>query len=360
MSARLRKIHRYVGLALLALWLVQAATGVLMVFHWEIEDALVAGSAAPLYPKALDARLAALTSEEHGRRVTSVYPTGGTSGRFDVFLETERGETGVVRIDGVGTVLARWTSTGDPGLGGLIRAATVLHQSLFAGDGGRLLLGVSGIILLSNIIIGVRLAWPRGRQWAHAMWPVGKANGAARWYAWHRAAGLWLCMPVFLMVGAGILLALDDPLENWLHTAFVPPTVAAPDPASMATISAGQAIEVALARFPGAEFSGLRMPQMQQPWYRVRVRQTAEPRRIFGTTAVYVSAADGRMLAVEDALAAPFARSALDWAYPIHTGEFAGLAGRLLVFTAGVLLIISIGCGSALWWSRRRPARFRA
>jgi uncharacterized iron-regulated membrane protein len=38
----LRKIHRYLGLTL-SLWAVQALSGMLMVFHWELDDAFIPG-----------------------------------------------------------------------------------------------------------------------------------------------------------------------------------------------------------------------------------------------------------------------------------------------------------------------------
>ena len=59
MKVWLRKIHRYVSLALAAVWLVQASTGVLMVFHWELDDAWVTGDHRPLEPLAISRRRAA-------------------------------------------------------------------------------------------------------------------------------------------------------------------------------------------------------------------------------------------------------------------------------------------------------------
>jgi uncharacterized iron-regulated membrane protein len=36
MKRALRLVHKYLSLTLAALWLLQAVTGVLLVFHWEL------------------------------------------------------------------------------------------------------------------------------------------------------------------------------------------------------------------------------------------------------------------------------------------------------------------------------------
>ncbi len=39
MKAALKSIHRYLGLAMVAFWLLQALTGMLMAFRRELDDA---------------------------------------------------------------------------------------------------------------------------------------------------------------------------------------------------------------------------------------------------------------------------------------------------------------------------------
>src|SRR3546814_15927261 len=41
MHKRLRSIHRWASLTMMAFWLVQALTGMLLVFSWELADATV-------------------------------------------------------------------------------------------------------------------------------------------------------------------------------------------------------------------------------------------------------------------------------------------------------------------------------
>src|SRR5882724_6067576 len=199
MKGWLRKLHRYAGLTMLSLWLVQCASGMLMVFHWEIEDALISGPAEPLDIAALGNRIAHIAASRPESQVVSVFATGGSPNRFDVFVENDRGLTDVVRVAGSGTVLSERPADYDFLRAGIIAAAVVLHQSLFAGDAGRLLLGVSGLLLLTNLCVGVLVAWPIRGGWRAACLPPLRGSRQARLYGWHRAIGLWLALPTLVL-----------------------------------------------------------------------------------------------------------------------------------------------------------------
>lgn len=355
MKLRLRTLHRWIGLSLACLWLVQAGTGVLMVYHWELDDALLAAPRQPVSFPAIGQRMAALTTERPRSKVLSLYPTGGGPDRFDIFVLDADGHGDVVRVDGAGHDVITRPSNYDYGHAGLINAAVILHQSFFAGHLGRRLLGVSGIFLLGSLAVGIYLAWPPRGRWRAVLLPRGAPSGVAWWYAWHRAVGAWLAIPALVFLTAGVLLAFDDPLKEFLDAAPARPALVA-NPAAGTPIGPAAAIATALARFPGSTFSGMSMPSAEDPWYRVRVKQPGERRRVFGTTAVSVAAAGGAVLSVEDARAASWRRAFLDVAYPLHTGEYIGWPGRLVALGSGLLLLASMTLGTLLWWWRRRAA----
>jgi uncharacterized iron-regulated membrane protein len=353
MALILPRIHRYIGLTMLGLWFVQALTGVVMVFHWEVGDALVPSAHRAADWPALERRIRELETDRPGWHASSVYPTGGAADRFDIFLDAADDRTDVVRVDGAGTVLSERPSERDYLHAPLLESAVTLHQSLFAGHRGRLFLGVSGSVLLINLLFGVKLAWPARGDWRRSLLKFRGWPRAWRLRAWHRTAGLWLVIPAFVFLSAGVFLAFDDALEELLHAA--PEIPAIERSAVPAAIGPGGAIERALARFPDSTFSGLAMPADGRPWYRVRVRQPGEIRRVFGTTAVYISPLDGRTLGVNDATRVSWRRRFLDATYPVHTGEVAGLPGRLLALASGLMVLTSLLLGAAMWWRRRAP-----
>ena len=72
---------------------------------------------------------------------------------------------------------------------------------------------------------------------------------------------------------------------------------------------------------------------------------------------VYVAAADGRLLLVEDAFDAPRARAFMDNLYPVHTGEALGFVGRLIALATGVWLLTMLVLGFGTWLARRGAKR---
>lgn len=350
MKPTLRKLHRWIALALGALWLSQALTGLLMVYRWELDDAPLGAPAVPLDAAALGARITAIESDPAGRTVTSLWTSGGVDGRFDLYVDDAAGDTDIVRVDGQGRVL-RTRASGD----GFIPTAATLHQTLLAGDRGKVVVGISGVFLLVTIVMGLVLAWPaRAKQWRPTLLPKNARPGAARRYAWHRAAGLWLGVPALVSIGAGVLLTFESTLAGWLGTDATPPELAEVAPPAGAAIAPAQAFATALAQFPGSDLSGVSFPSAGQPWYRIRVRQPDEWRRVYGTSVVYVAAADGRVLRTEDALQAPKATAFMSNLYPVHTGEALGGAGRVFILLVGAWLLAMLVLGVGLWLARRR------
>lgn len=338
LRARVVAAHRWIGLIAAALWLLQAATGVFAVFHWEIEDSITAGAHHPTDLKAIERRLRDLAPN-------SMWSTAGAPDRYDVYVPGRS-----LRIDGAGNVL-RVRGDGEKfAHGGFVETIVVLHQSLLAGNRGRWIIGTSGLFLASNLILGIIAAWPRRNQWKRALKPSTKGSRVTTLYSWHRAAGLWLAIPALCVVTAGVLLAFDDFTEALLH-----PGPDDPSPIrSTAQVRVGfaEAMQTALARYPGAALSGVGFPSPDNATWKITLKQRGELQRAYGKTRVFVSAVDGRVVADFNALSAPRTRRFLDLVFPFHTGEMGGTPGRIAVMTIGIWLITMIALGVSLWWTR--------
>jgi uncharacterized iron-regulated membrane protein len=357
MTSILRSIHRYVSLALAALWLMQLVTGAMLVFHWELDDGSVPGPKAALNPALMGQTLAAF-QDAHPLGPVSLYASGGSPGRFDLLAVKAPGKSDAFRVDGAGQVLRQRPSDYDTVHIGVFQIATYLHQTLFAGDRGKTVIGISGLFLLSNMIIGLKLAWPRAGQWRQTLMPKrGKAPGTTL-FGWHRALGLCLAPIALVLISVGVLLAFDDPLRAMLGVRDLEPSAAA-EQITGAPTSPGQALRLALAQYPAASLASLTMPWTDAPWFKITLRQPGEARRIDGTTAVYISARGGRVLERIDALRAPLKVKVLDALYAVHTGEIGGLVGRMLALLIALTLLMLAGLGLGLWW-RRRGTRLRA
>lgn len=362
MSARaaVLSFHRWLSLAIVALWTLQAATGMFAVFHWEIDDATIAGEHRPTDLRAIERTLALLTAPGAGRSVESVWTSAGAPDRWDVEIAAEPPERGlVVRVDGNGNVLRTRPEGERFAAGGIVDTLVSLHYTLLAGQTGRWIIGVSGILLLTNLLFGVMAAWPRRGQWRRTLRPPFAGDRPAGLYAWHRTLGLWLALPAMVLVSAGILLAFEHELEEALPI----PAVQAPAerPEGRLRVGMADAVEAALARHPDSFLSAVvSFPDAEEPIWTLRLRQPSELRRAYGKTVVYVSAVDGSILADFDALEAPTGRRFVNALFPLHTGEMGGIPGRIAVLLVGAWLLTMIVLGVRLWLSRRRVQAARA
>lgn len=330
-----------------ALWLLQALTGILLAFRWEIDDALVPGPSQPADPVRLGARIEAIAGR--GRGVVDMWASSGASRRFDIYYSDHDDADRVMRVDGAGQLLRDGPDHEPFANGGFFNTLTSLHSELLAGDRGRWIIGASGILLLTHLISGLHIAWPRGAAWKRVL--IGRPTGSfrARLHGWHRLTGLWAVPVGIPLVCAGTLLAFEHEIA---HAIATEPAAPAALPAAT-RIEPARALAVALERHTGAALSMLAMPTPEEPWYRVRVRRPDDLPRNWGTTTLLVGAADGRLLAEHAASAGNAGSQFVKLLHPLHTGQLGGLPGRLLVMTIGIWLAIMVVLGLRLRQARR-------
>lgn len=357
----IRTLHKYISLTVCGLWFLQALTGTILVFHREWDDALLGAPAAAVDLKRIDQRIVIEERRHPNGGVTVLTASGGLPGFYDLYLREPNG-THLLRLDGKGDVLRDRPFDFDYGSMTAFQLMYLFHTSLFVGETGRIFLGLSGVLLLTTVAFGLQLAWPPRGRWRNWLLPSRQKQPAMIWFTWHRAVGLWFVAPAIIFISAGAILGLIEPIDELLGVSTQAPNVA-PKPSAAFHIPASQAIETAIAQYPGSTFAVLEMPTEKSPWYRVRVKAPGEPRRVFGTTAVYVDATNGKVLASYDARTAPFATQFAMDTFPVHTGEIFGLPGRVLSVVNGLWLMSMIALGFGLWWVRNRQkaqARLRA
>lgn len=348
----MKKLHRYLGLVMALFWLAQAVTGVILVFRWELDDVSVGGTWAPADAQALGSRIDAIAQE--GGQVSSVWSNSMGADRFDITYTDAAGAERVMRVDGAGHVFRDRPDDMRLSQGGVYDVLTRFHHSLFVGSTGVWIVAISGLLLLSNLIFGLKLALPRLAMWRRALFAKPAGNSHAQLYGWHRVVGLWGTVPALLIVAAGVLIVIKDEVGDALGASVPTPVAPAASGTNIgaAQVGAGQAIAIALDRFPGSTLTALSMPGSDEPWYRIRVRAPEEISRMWGTTTVFVSAEDGRIISAHPAETASTARSFAEFVYPLHTGQIAGTGGRMALLLIGAWLITMIVLGTKLWYSR--------
>jgi uncharacterized iron-regulated membrane protein len=341
------RVHRWLGLFAGVFWLVQAATGVLCVFHWEAADAVISLLHRPTDLRGLEARIHALETAGSGRHVMAVWTTAGLSDDYRIFVDHAAHESTSVRVAGDGTVLVERDTSKD----GPFDTIVAIHQTLLAGVAGSWIVGVSGMLLISNILLALWFSIPRRGGWRTALTPASKGPLAARLYSWHRAVGLIAAIPALALIGAGTTLVFESGVRDLLGAA--PPRIAPQPSSEPPRVGFAAATQTALDVFPNSRLTAVKMPTAADATYEMHVLATDEIRRAYGTSVVFVDSMTGHVRGVFPANAAPAARAFVDGLYAVHTGEIGGLAGRLIVLSLGFWLLAMIGLGISLWVSRR-------
>lgn len=392
----LRRVHQLLGLSIAALWLIQILTGLLLTFRMEIDNTLMGGMDAPLQVESMEQRIRSIQSA--GGAVSSVWVTNFAATRFDVLYADAGQHERRMRINGAGRILRDGPGDSKFVNGGFFRMLTDIHTTLLVGEPGKWLIALSGLLLLSNLVLGLKLAWPRRGYWLKSLALRTSRNPAANYYGLHRTLGLYIAFPLLVLVSAGIALCFDDELEAALRVVRDPPAISAAgqgaaselaaheaDAAGNAAVGAAapgvaargaagglaapsleiapaRALTLALARFPGATLTALSMPSHEEPWYTVKLHIPGEVPRMYGLTTVYLSPKDGTIVREYSAADAPPARLAVDWIYPIHTAEAGGVVARALLVCVGIALLTMGYLGIRLWslrsvQRRMNPAR---
>ncbi len=351
-----RKLHKYISLSLLAVWLLQALTGVSNVFSRELDASLIEGRRASLNEELLLQRIDQLRQDRKPGRLSSVYASGGDPNQFDVFLHTPDDGLHVLRLDGEGNVLREQPWAIDFARSGFLLSMRLIHETLFLGDYAMLFIGFSGVFLFSNIVLGLVQAWPGKGQWRSALTVRAAIRSDLKLLAWHRAAGFWFAIPLLLVVASGVGVVWTETIESVIGE----PVAMRASNSDAATyreekqIKLQDALGAARELYPDARLSIISMPESGQPYFKIRLLQEHELRRVFGKTFVLVGAENGEVLANFDAATRPVRNRIVDAFYAVHTGEAAGLPGRILVLVGGTGLFALIGLGLSLWASRKR------
>lgn len=339
--------HRWLGLAAAAIWLVQAVTGILLVFHFEAEDAMLSTRHVSTDPAAIERRIETLAEAGGKARVDWIWTTAGLSDRYIILHDDSAGVSRKAYIDGAGTML-RNAPADDYSFLGLMRE---VHLTLVAGTAGHWILAVSGVLLLTNLIFGLIVAWPKRGQWRHALRPRGRRGSTAGYYSWHKALGLWAGIPALIIIASGTLVMFEEQVRDLVGAEEVSL------PANRAT---GQAVgfaaasRAAVAAIPGSRFVGTTMPSAEDASYHAWVRAPGELYRGgYGGSLVIVDANDGSIRGAWPITGARMSQIVVASFYPLHTGEGLGLAGRILSLATGLWLAVTIVLGVLLWWRRR-------
>lgn len=362
------KWHLWSGLILGAIWMVQGVTGSLLVFHRYFDQM----DARPLASGPMMS-IDALVHIAHGatnrpiERITAI----GTDLRVVEARYTDAaGKPQAIRLEAATGKLAgeREREPSSPTTGSFWRWLYLLHISVFAGETGRILIGVSGLFLLVSLSVGVYIAWPKRGGWRYIFTYSKWRNSFQKLYGWHRAIGFVSGVVLLMLATSGAYMVFDKWLAPVLERTGSFQTIAilghhgahqTGHHGHPPHISADDALAKAMEIFPTGKFMNVELPQEHPEYYSVRLTLPQEWRVWAGRAMVRVDAQTGEIIAIYDPTTASLLNKIDDAVYPFHMGEALGLPGRLLVFLAGLALPVFFITGAWMWLHKKQRQRLK-
>lgn len=242
-----------------------------------------------------------------------------------------------------------------------------LHAHWLTGEHrwGEQAVGWMGLVLLVFCVTGLVLWWPGWRQLGEGF-RIRTSNGRGVFHGdLHRVLGFVFTVPLLLIALTGIMLVFPEytraPVVKALEVSRPPRPPHVNATGQHMPLEALQA--VIQREFAEAKVLGIQLPPPGAGLYTVRLLQSGDERLRYGGGAsllVWVEAATGRIVQVLDWRSAPLATRVLfSWVFPIHTGDIAGAAGRLIAFVSGLVPSFLLVTGWIVWY-RRRARRQRS
>lgn len=355
-------VHKWTSLVCTVFLLMLCLTGLPLIFHDEIDDALNKDVWTPANPGGahltLDEMLAAALGERPG--YVPIFMS------FDVDRPVVNVTT-LPRIDAAPSEMH--FASYDLTSGDLVPPADVgegvmefllqLHTDMFLGLPGMLFLGLMGMLFVAAIVSGVVLYAPFMKKLDFGEVRRGK-SARLKWLDYHNLLGAvatgWL-----LVVGAtGVINTLEKPIiDAWRFTELAdlisehqgPPLTEAPfslHEAVARAVEAAPGMQLQFVSFPGSPYS-------TDSHYAVFLHgKTPLTERII--TPVLIDAADGSFEGLREM---PWYVKALSLSRPLHFGDYGGLFLKILWAILDIATIVILASGVYLWLVKRRVGEKR-
>jgi sulfite reductase (NADPH) flavoprotein alpha-component len=244
------------------------------------------------------------------------------------------------------------------------RTVNDIHRRLAAGDAGKRIVGASVLCLVVLCLSGLYLRWPvNPLNWRAWLKPDFRHTGRRFLRDLHMTVGTWLLMPYLLSALTGLYWSY-----GWYKDALYALSGTAPPAREMKLETAGQGIALIdeLWRIFLHESGGgfreatLRFPESPEHALEIRYLD-AEPAHERAYSRLFLHPDTGTVVAHERYAEKSAGAKLMASILPLHTGNFFGLPGILLLMLSGLLMPLFAITGWKMYLDRhRREHRARA
>ncbi len=359
-------LHRWVGLAIAVFVVVSGLTGTAISFVRELD-----GWLNPTWYRVSPASTAALPLSMLVADAEARYPLAQVTGitlpnRPDASVLLSLGPrpgAGSLPINEVffdpyrGIVLGeRNTETVSVAPEHLMPFLYRVHYSLHLGETGDKVLGIVCLLWLVSMLVGVYLAWPARGKWKQVFSVKLSASAYRTFYDLHRAGGMLSAVVLVIVTWTGLWwnmnYAVRPAAAALLPTTPWYPSTLPTQPMPAQTIKPEEAIAAAQTARPEGVVQRIRASH-EKGVYWVYLKRPGDV-GVYGNTTVFISMISGAVLRISE----PANQAAGDtyalWQFPLHTGQFLGLPGRIVWALCGLVPLLLVVSGVAVWLKKRR------
>ena len=232
-----------------------------------------------------------------------------------------------------------------------------LHHYLLAGEAGKLVVGMLGLLLMAFVVTGTILWWRTRRTFRFQLWPPRYTASAIIRH--HRDLGV-VASPLLILAAATGTFMIFPSLASTMLAPLAEGRATPVIPSDLAPLSRDVDWERAMAQaqqaFPHAAARRLMIPTRPGEPIAIRLRQDFEwtPN---GRSYVWIDPETADIVGSDDPAGRDAASSIVEKFYPIHAAKVGGLWWRIIMTFGGLALAMLGGLASWSFWSARVGAQ---
>ncbi|WP_284944104.1 PepSY-associated TM helix domain-containing protein [Acidisoma cladoniae] len=383
MRSALLRLHRWAGLLLAGFLIMGGLTGSVIAFKEPLDAWLNPGlfHARASGPRlSLDAVTARFAKQEPKVRITYLVfgvPRGQAIRAFVMGRGLDYNE---VFLDPVsGTILGRRMSGGCClARDRIIPFLYALHFQLMAGRIGEWIMGGVALIWFLDCFVALSLTLPRARPFLRHFrqaWRIKRGAGGFRLtFDLHRAGGLWLWVVLPVIAFTGFAQNLDGPVFRPALSLVMPVS-----PLPLALAAARPRPNPLRHRLGADQLVAIATQAVRRGWHgpagslfcvdafgacAVYFFEGPDNRGTgFGSPIVYVDDSDSdsgsSVLRIDGPRSGTVGDIIERLQFPLHSGQIAGLAGKIVVCISGMATVALAITGLMIWWRKRAARRLQ-
>lgn len=237
-----------------------------------------------------------------------------------------------------------------------------LHYSLLLNwDDGSWIVGTVALQSAISVLTGLILWWPLTEKWRTALTIKRRAGKERLNHDLHKILGFYSCLILLGVLVSGVYFNFGDPFR-WLIDRFSPTTpldgLHSTAPPGKRPITPERALAIADRATPKGRWYWLKLPNAPDDVY-LFTKHVDFGGLFRGRWQVAVDPYTGRILHRATPVSGGAGNVFLQWQWPLHSGQFLRLPGRLLVLFCGFGCAVLFVTGVIRWRQKRRAATIK-